>query len=219
MYETVALTYAVERIQRCMVNILRVARLTRVNVETRSGLRGVARAELGRAGLEGGSCKRRLKAPKFEKWLNGAPPQAELNETIEALQQLREKRQQSRGVGPSVMRTARTKGARARFGASKGALGNVLRGKLMPGFGVQTKHRRKVKAAAPSWLEMLKSILKEATTAPTGDGGRVVKGHIVDSASQVPVHSARDRDQLQILKPQLELGTATHPRGRGGHFG
>ena len=35
------------------------------------------------------------------------------------------------------MRTARTKGARARFGASKVALGKILRGKLMPGFGVQ----------------------------------------------------------------------------------
>ena len=32
-------------------------------------LRGVARAELGRAGIEGGSCKSRMKAPKFEKWL------------------------------------------------------------------------------------------------------------------------------------------------------
>ena len=67
--------------------------MARGNVEKRAALRGVARTELGRAGLEGGSCKSRLKAPKFEKWLNGAPPQAELNETIEALQQLREKRQ------------------------------------------------------------------------------------------------------------------------------
>ena len=184
-----------------MVHILRVARVARVNVETRKALRGVARAELGRAGLEGGSCKSRLKAPKFEKWLNGAPPQAELNKAIEALQQLREKRQQSGGEGPSVMRTARTKGARARFGASKVALGKILRGKLMPGFGVQTRHRRKVKGAAPSWLEMLKSSLKEATTAPTGDGGRVAKGPIVDSAAQVPVHSARDRDQLTNIRP------------------
>ena len=94
-----------------VVHILRVARVARVNVETRKALRGVARAELGRAGLGGGSRKSRLKAPKFEKWLNGAPPQAELNEAIEALQQLREKRQQSGGEGPSVMRTARTKGA------------------------------------------------------------------------------------------------------------
>jgi len=148
--------------------------VARENVETRTALRGVARAELGRVGLEEGPCKSRLKAPKFEKWLNGAPPQAELNEAIEALQQLREKRQQSGGEGPSVMRTAMTKGARARFGASKVALERILRGKLMPGFGVQKRHRKKVKGAAPSWLEMLKSSLEEATTAPPGDGGRIV---------------------------------------------
>ena len=144
-------------------------------METREALRGVARAELGRAGIEGGSCKSRLKAPKFEKWLNAATPHAELNEAIKAMQQLREKRQQSGGEGSSVMRTARAKGARARFDASKVALSKILRGKLMPGFGVQTRHRRKVKGAAPSWLEMLKSSVKEATTARTGDEGRVVK--------------------------------------------
>ena len=58
-----------------------------------------------------------------------------------------------------------------------------------------------MKGAAPPWLEMLKSSRKAATTAPTGDGGRVVKGPIVDSASQVPVHSARDRDQLSNIWP------------------
>ena len=110
-------------------------------------------------------------------------------------------RQQSGGVGPSVRRTARTKGLRARFGASKAALGKILRGKLVPGFGVQTRPRRKVKGAAPSWLEMLKSSLKEGTTAPTGDGGRVVKGPIVASAAQVSVHPARDRDQLSNIRP------------------
>ena len=109
-----------------MVNILRVARVARVNVETHKALRVVARAELGRAGLEGASRKSLLKAPQFEKWLNGAPPQDELNEAIEVLQHLREKRQQSGGVGPSVMRTARAKGTRARFGASKVALGKIL---------------------------------------------------------------------------------------------
>ena len=84
-----------------VVHILRVARVARENVETRTALRGVARAELGRVGLEEGPCKSRLKAPKFEKWLNGAPPQAELNEAINALlQQLGEKRQQSGGEGP-----------------------------------------------------------------------------------------------------------------------
>ena len=41
-----------------------------------------------------------------------------------------------------------------------------------------------MKGAAPSWLEMLKRSLKEATTAPTGDGGGAVKGPIVDSAAQ-----------------------------------
>ena len=51
-----------------VVHILRVARVARVNVETRKALRGVARAELGRAGLGGGSRKSRMKAPKFEKW-------------------------------------------------------------------------------------------------------------------------------------------------------
>ena len=40
-----------------MVHILRVARVARENVETRAALRGVARAELGRAGLEGAHAK------------------------------------------------------------------------------------------------------------------------------------------------------------------
>ena len=64
---------------------------------------------------------------KFEKWRNGAPPQAELNEGFEALQQLREKRLQTGDAGPSVRRTGRTKGARAGFGTSKIALGSVCR--------------------------------------------------------------------------------------------
>ena len=45
---------------------------------------------------------------------------------------------------------------------------------------------------------MLKSSLKEVTPAFAGDAGGVVKGPIVDSAAQVPVHLARDRDQ-QLL--------------------
>ena len=109
-----------------VVHILCVAHVAHVNVETQTALHGMARAELGCAGLEGGSCKSRLEVLKFEKWLNGAPLQAELNKAIEVLQQLREERQQSGGEGPSVMRTARTKGARARFGASKVALRKIL---------------------------------------------------------------------------------------------
>ena len=58
--------------QRVVHNVIfRVAHVTRANVETRRALCGVAKAALGRAGLEGG--KSRLKVPKFEKWLNGAP--------------------------------------------------------------------------------------------------------------------------------------------------
>ena len=64
---------------------IRMVSVARANVETRKALRGVARAELGHTALEGGSCKSRLKAPKFEKWLNGAPPQAKLNEATDAL--------------------------------------------------------------------------------------------------------------------------------------
>ena len=85
---------------------------------------------------------------------------------------------QSGAEGPPVRRAAKNNGSRARFGTCKVALGKILRGKLMrmPGFGVQMRHRRKVRGAAPSWLEMLKSCHKKATIAPTGVGCRVVQG-------------------------------------------
>ena len=112
-------------------------------------------------GHEGGSsgaiCKSYLKAPKFEKLatvLSGLSAQADLDEAIQALQQLKSKK---KGGEQALVRRTRTRRP-VRKGAQSGAklppravLGIILRGRLTLKCGDQTKPRKQRKANLGSY--------------------------------------------------------------------
>ena len=158
-------------------------------------------------GYSGAICKSDLKTPKFEKLatvLSGLSAQADLDEAIQALQQLKSKK---KGGEQALVRRTRTRRP-VRKGAQSGAklspravLGRILRGRLTLNCGGQTKPRKQRKAKAPTLVESLKTSLAKASSAPKGYGDMAVLGPVIDSAAQVPVHSLRDRDQLTNFRP------------------
>ena len=110
-----------------------------------------------------------LKAPKFEKLatvLSGLFAQADLEEAIQALQQLKSKK---KGGEQALVRRTKTRRP-VRMGAQLGArlqpravLGRILRGRLTLNCGGQRKPRQQRKTKAPTLVESLKTSLEKAT--------------------------------------------------------
>ena len=140
----------------------------------------------------------------------GLSAQADLDEAIQALQQLKSKK---KGGEQALVRRTRTRRP-VRKGAQSGAklspravLGRILRERLALNCDGQTKPRKQRKAKAPTLVESLKTGLAKVSTAPKGDGGRTVLGPVIDSAAQVPVRSLRDRDRLtNFRRPAMQCG-------------
>ena len=152
-------------------------------------------------------CKSDLKALKFDKLVklpSGLCAQADLDEAVQALVQLKSKK---KGGEQMLVRRTRTRRT-AQWGGQSGVklsaravLGRILKGRLTLHCGGQARQRKPRATNAPTLVESLKTSLAKASTAPNSDGGMAVLGPVMDSVAQVPVHSLRDRDQLVNIMP------------------